>query len=506
MPRTPHISCSPESEARNGSLRKKIGWLLTKISPTSSVFLFYIFLSVGCFFVFRRINAPTDGGTLMSPSSVKVANRTEFPLGCVSHNMTQTCPTNYPIMHEVESSVSQICPDYFRWIYEDLQPWKTNGITREMVEAAKNLAFFRLLVVDGRAYVEKYKNAYQTRDVFTIWGILQLLRLYPGKLPDLDLMFECDDKPVIKKNEYVGPKLTAAPPMFHYCGDDSSLDIVFPDWSFWGWPEINIKPWELQMRDLEETNRKMNWTERAPYAYWKGNLHMGRRKYLLNCNSTKKWNAQIYAQRWAVETRRGFRMSSLAEQCTHRYKIYMEGRAWSVSEKYIQACDSMLLPVKAQYYEFFTRSLVPMKHYWPINPNNLCSSIKFAVDWGNANPQKAQEIAKEGSKFMMEELKMKNVYDYMFHLLSEYGKLLKYKPTVPPGAVEVCLETMACTAQGRERQCKIDTMVKSPSETSPCSLPPPYVERDLKVFTDMKRNIERHVEQVEAKGNILEVS
>ncbi|KAJ0892859.1 putative glycosyl transferase CAP10 domain-containing protein [Helianthus annuus] len=26
-------------------------------------------------------------------------------------------------------------------------------------------------------------------------------------------------------------------PLFGYCGDDDSFDIVFPDWSFWGWPK-----------------------------------------------------------------------------------------------------------------------------------------------------------------------------------------------------------------------------------------------------------------------------
>ena len=128
------------------------------------------------------------------------------------------------------------CPDYFRWIHEDLKPWKIKGITKEMVEAGKTLANFRVVIVDGRVYVEKYKKCYQTRDEFTIWGILQMLRLYPGKLPDIDLMFECNDYPVIKKSDYKAAKSTNPPvPMFHYCGDDHHFDIPFPDWSFWGW-------------------------------------------------------------------------------------------------------------------------------------------------------------------------------------------------------------------------------------------------------------------------------
>jgi hypothetical protein len=71
-----------------------------------------------------------------------------------------------------------------------------------------------------------------------------------------------------------------------------------------------------------------------------------------------------------------------------RYKIFIEGIAWSVSDKYILGCDSMTLLVKPKYYDFFTRSLVEKKHYWPIRPSNLCRDIKSAVEWGNNNTDK----------------------------------------------------------------------------------------------------------------------
>lgn len=71
-----------------------------------------------------------------------------------------------------------------------------------------------------------------------------------------------------------------------------------------------------------------------------------------------------------------------------RYKIYVEGNAWSVSEKYILACDSVTLVIMPRYYDFFTRNLVPTVHYWPINEDQKCRSIKFAVDWGNKHTTK----------------------------------------------------------------------------------------------------------------------
>lgn len=158
--------------------------------------------------------------------------KAEFPLNCSSGNQTQTCPTNYPTTFETDPSSRPVCPDYFRWIHEDLRPWKAAGISREMVEKASRTAHFRLVIVKGKAYIENYKKSIQTRDVFTIWGILQLLRRYPGRVPDLELMFDCDDLPVIRSR---GRNTTGAPPLFRYCGDRWTMDIVFPDWSFWGW-------------------------------------------------------------------------------------------------------------------------------------------------------------------------------------------------------------------------------------------------------------------------------
>lgn len=433
-----------------------------------------------------------------------ITRRPEYPLNCIINNQTQTCPTNYPKTsktkdQEDKSSITE-CPNYFRWIHEDLRPWNATGISRDMVERAKTTAHFRLIIVKGKAYLEKYKKSIQTRDAFTIWGILQLLRRYPGKIPDLELMFDCDDRPVIQSSDYRGPNKTGPPPLFRYCGDKWSEDIVFPDWSFWGWAEINIKPWDKLLRDLKEGNNRSRWIDREPYAYWKGNPFVAEtRKDLLTCNVSDQqdWNARLFIQDWILESQQEFKQSNVANQCAHRYKIYIEGYAWSVSEKYILACDSVTLLVKPHYYDFFTRSLKPVEHYWPIREDDKCKSIKFAVDWGNKHKQKAQAIGKAASDFIQEGLKMDYVYDYMFHLLNEYGKLLRFTPQVPGGAAELCSEIMACSADGFEREFMVESLVKGPSTTSPCTMPPPYKPLVLAAFYRKQLNAARQVEKWE---------
>ncbi|KAJ6334880.1 hypothetical protein OIU78_011678 [Salix suchowensis] len=331
-----------------------------------------------------------------------------------------------------------------------------------MLERAKKHAHFRLVIVEGKAYVEQYSKPYQTRDEFTIWGILQLLNLFPGKIPDLELMFRCGDKTVIQKYDIQGSVATSPPVLFQYCGHSSTTNIVFPDWTFWGWAEINIKPWEIVLEAMVEGNKKIKWQDREPYAYWRGNPHVSpSREDLMKCNVSDKydWLARLYEQNWGEERKQGYKHSKLEDQCTH------------------------------------SRSMEPMLHYWPIRTGNKCRDIKFAVEWGNNHSVDAQAIGKAGSKFIQESLRMEYVYGYMFHLLKEYVKLLKFKPRIPAGAVEISSESMASSLDGLREMFFEESTVKSPGEAPvPCAAPPPYDTHTLQKKFQMKEDARRQVE------------
>ncbi|THG16071.1 hypothetical protein TEA_005606 [Camellia sinensis var. sinensis] len=445
-------------------LRKLIEQPMKTGAPVRVSLIFFLVLLIGAFVCLHWIDVVPSPNTGISLQKMFLPSITSItsPIGI---NCSITCPENSPVtVKDDESLSSKACPEYFQWIQQDLNPWKEKGITKQMVESVESKAHMRIVVVNGRVYVKKLRWVYQTRDVYTVWGILQLLRLYPGKLPDLDFMFECGDKPVILKSDYGGSKAKKVPPMLHYCGSNSTLDIVFPDWSFWGWPELKIKPWKTFKKDLEEGNQRVKWIDRIPYAYWKGNSRVSSvRKGLHKCNVTHKqdWGALIYellrleteeeeqgrssadgrkeekpSKTFTMRGRNTSQEGEIGKKELPRYKIYVEGAAWS-----------------------------------------------------------AQEIGKAGSKFVQEELNMKNVYDYMFHLLYEYGKLLKYKPTVPDGSIEVCSETMACSGKGLRKKFKINSMVKGPADTSPCTMPPPYDPTTLQSFLQRKENLTKQVER-----------
>lgn len=106
----------------------------------------------------------------------------------------------------------------------------------------------------------------------------------------------------------------------------------------------------------------------------------------------------------------------------------------------------------------------------------------------------ARKIGREASAFIQDELKMDYVYDYMYHLLNMYAKLLRFKPRVPPGAVEYCAEQMACPATGLEKKFEMESLVMQPAETNPCTLPPPYDPPSLASVIWRKENSIKQVE------------
>lgn len=92
---------------------------------------------------------------------------------------------------------------------------------------------------------------------------------------------------------------------------------------------------------------------------------------------------------------------------------------------------------------------------------------------------------------------MDYVYDYMFHLLNSYAKLFRYQPSISDKAVELCVESMVCNAQGLEKKFMMDSLVKGPSNTDPCTMPPPYAPPSLQAEISRRQRVIQRIESTE---------
>lgn len=418
---------------------------------------------------------------------VVVAQYPRFPNRCTYSSCpmsTASSTSTYPstakaltenqakMLSDLENAFNQNfssrCPNYFRYIHDDLAPWKKTRISKQLLDIARTGNYessFSVVIKSGRLFVDPIGNCFQTRAIFTIWGLLQLLRFYPGLVPDVELVFGCGDRPAIPKGNYTN---SPPPPVFRYCTTVDHFDIPFPDWSYWGWPEVNIQPWELELQSILRGSSQSTWRQRVPKAFWKGNTFMGEgtRMALVECSRD---TADIRGQNWDREVRSNFQHSKLSAQCKHRYKVYVEGIGWSVSLKYILACDSPVLLVKPKYLEFFARGLIARKHFWPVPPtSDMCPRIASAVKWGNKHMLEAMEVGKQGKRFVEEEVSMVHVYDYMLHLLREYASLLDFEPVPAAHLEELCADAFLCVAPPNELPFYESSMVRHPSGSVPC--------------------------------------
>ncbi|KAK8661188.1 hypothetical protein V6N13_052086 [Hibiscus sabdariffa] len=188
------------------------------------------------------------------------------------------------------------CPNFFKFIYRDLEPWFKTRISIDRIIQTKEHAAFRIVIVEGKLFVDLYYACVQSRLMFTLWGILQLLKKYRGMVPDVDIMFDCMDKPTIDKSGVQNGSLPL--PLFRYCTTEAHLDIPFPDWSFWGWSEVNIQPWDEQYKEIKQGSQAQTWAKKITHAYWKGNpdVESPIRMELMQCNDTNTWDTEIIRQ------------------------------------------------------------------------------------------------------------------------------------------------------------------------------------------------------------------
>lgn len=350
------------------------------------------------------------------------------------------------------------CPDYFRHVSDDLAPWRPGGIRRAALNAALTLEpSFRLQMIGGQLYAQYFRGCYQTRALFTIWGFLKLLQRFPGELPDVDIVFHCDDWVKVEREAFA--RSEDPPIMLGSCSTPAHLDLVWPDWSFWGWFEMRIPEWETARASITAGARSSPWAARAPLAFWKGAVWVAPevRQPLMDCGGEEgqhPWGVDARNMDWAAEG--GLAGNRPENQCGHRYRMYAEGTTWSCSWKYILACNSTNIALKPRYFDIMSRGLKEGVHYLmvpaPPGNTNLCSSLKATIDAGNADTARAQAIAAAGARFTHEDLHMARVYDYMLHFLWEYARLQRFAPERGPDLQLVSQEGVLDTASSELRK------------------------------------------------------
>lgn len=93
---------------------------------------------------------------------------------------------------------------------------------------------------------------------------------------------------------------------------------------------------------------------------------------------------------------------------------------------------------------------------------------------------------------------MDRVYDYMFHLISEYSKLQDFKPVPPSSALEVCVDSLTCFADEKQKRF-FERATAFPSPSPPCTLQPANSDF-FKSWMQQKQRTITNVREMELKA------
>eukprot|EP00271_Cylindrocystis_brebissonii_P014145 TRINITY_DN3539_c0_g3_i1.p1 TRINITY_DN3539_c0_g3~~TRINITY_DN3539_c0_g3_i1.p1 ORF type:complete len:614 (-),score=79.37 TRINITY_DN3539_c0_g3_i1:204-2045(-) len=451
----------------------------------------------------------------------------------------------------VKKAQVEECPLWFQLIHLDLQPWRDRGgITPSDIQSARSQAAFRVTIVRSRLHVTHFYKCPESRALFTLWGIAQLLRRFPGQVPDVDFMFDCSDRPRLPKSSLdlesekekdiktgVAPPppvpnaeegrdeatggeaplveggevegVAALPLLLRYSGSENHTEVVFPDWTIWGWPEANVAPWEVARgRVVNSSTLRWPWRFRKETGHWRGHVGWGAlsRVELLHCHETEHGTVEIEAlgqqDGEEMQVAPKYDLTQLTEQaCGYRYKIFPDQAAgWSVGLKYFLACGSVVLLPLQPMHDFFSRALQAGVHYWPIQRSQLCSSIRFGVEYGKEHDEEAQQLGGGGQRFVKEDLAPPRIYEYMLHLFQEYAELQTFQPKVPKESRELCPEVLLCLATPEQRKAMEVTAHKRQQNSElPCDDSPDAATR-FDALRNRSREVVESVALCEKKG------
>jgi len=364
-------------------------------------------------------------------------------------------------------------------IAEDLAPWR-GGISQAVLRQGweqmgrcirgryrEGADAFRFQIIDNELYVDTSQlgpatggldwfpskeawpeaplgiQASQGRAPLALLALVDTLWRYPGQIPDLDAVIAFPDMPCFEKNASYPAELP--PPVFALNGHPDFADIPFPDHSFWGAVpsfmaveastttdgEESMIGWGKQLAMLDYLN--LQWDQKRNAALWRGfedSTDLRTMKALCQCEAVPK-GLDFCGRYMAAIT-----------QCNFKFNVFIGGTPWNEALKQRLACESTILMLNSTqgFHNFFSRFLVPNKHYLPVTLGDGdradCSELKKIIEAPNDSPtmEHAAQVAIQGREFVEKNLQMAHIHGYIIELLQQYAALLTFKPQISPDA------------------------------------------------------------------------
>ncbi|KAE8391602.1 glycosyl transferase family 90-domain-containing protein [Aspergillus alliaceus] len=295
-----------------------------------------------------------------------------------------------------EYSYSQTqCRSFLPGYFEDLTRaqlfWNSkHGITRadldniKMVNGMARAAIYnrRLYVIKALANGEDHRR----KIIGILSSIHRALISSPeyATIPNTEFIFSVEDK----MDDVAGP----GHPLWVLARKAKEESVwLMPDFGYWSWGHIDsrIGPYDQVIEHVRQ--QELPWEKKQDKLVWRGKLSFAPklRRTLLEVTRKHPWGDVK-----EIEWKNKANFLSMEDHCNYRFIAHVEGRSYSASLKYRQACRSVIVIHKLQYIQHHHYLLVssgPYQNYVQVERDfsDLPQKIQDLLD----NPAKAQQIA-----------------------------------------------------------------------------------------------------------------
>lgn len=392
--------------------------------------------------------------------------------------------------------------------------WTDNRILREDLEDLEEICergtgliwCTRVQIIQRRLYVKDVRALELDRDyaVSRIAPLIDIIKAHPT-LPNVDLMFGLNDQPQVAYN-YRGPHARAhdvlhPPPMFGATLSPRTVDIPWPDYSFW-LPtrphKTRTPPWDTAREEILAAAAEWPWERKRRIAFFAGNMrHPVRQEMVQVANRTD--HRDLFALRtvWIHKTERrcvgggdgdiddggpgirelGCRYAQ-PDFCRYRYLLNLgSGGNYANKLKYLLLCGSLIihvtkhnavrarvpalaprcdpLPLTAhlshartrvrspwQNEEFWQSHFVPGEHFIQVPSADHVPGVLRRLMTDPVAEAEGARIAAAGQA-RMAALTKEQVMSYCATILRGYARRMRFKAAPVRGAFEVnCVDDL----------------------------------------------------------------
>ncbi|KAF9892682.1 hypothetical protein FE257_001084 [Aspergillus nanangensis] len=290
-------------------------------------------------------------------------------------------------------------PGLFQDIYRGVKYWTSQGglTSQDLNKTPFEDGMARAIISDGELYIVavKAKGPDHRRKILAILGsihrVLAASSHHRVSFTTIEFIFSIEDR--VDDVDAVGHPVWV---LSRKVSEESVF--LIPDFGFWSWANSHIGPYGQVVERVLAAEPRLS--DKHKKLVWRGKLSFAPklRRTLLDVARGTSWG-DIRALDWSKKAN----FLTMEDHCRYMFIGHVEGRAYSASLKYRQACRSVIVAHKLQYMQHHYYLLVssgPEQNYVEVERD--FADLPSRMDELLLDQDKAERIADNNVKTFRE--------------------------------------------------------------------------------------------------------